>query len=499
MKLTIEQTLAQGVASHNKGKLQEAEQFYRAVLQAQSAHPNSTHTPGVLEAHFNLGITLQQQARLEEAEESYRQAIALKADFAEAHGNLGNTLRELGRLEEAEESYRQAIALKANYAEAYNNLAVTLQERGKFDEAETRYKQAISLKTDYAEAHYNLGNMLRERGRLNEAEACCQKAIALKPEYAEAHNNLGVTLQELGRLAEAEASYKLAIAVKPNYAEAQYNLGFLFYSAKEYGKALEQFKSINFGKSKHYLLRCLYEQGEQTPFFDHLDVLINQGEVHPMIGSLGYRSQLKYGVERPNLFCKDPLNYVYKTDLKNQYDFDEVFIKTIRTVLNENRIPGRRQGLLVNGYQSSGNLFQLEREFTEEIQTIIRLEIEKYRTLHKESKEGLITHWPAEYDLLGWLIALKSGGELGAHIHETGWISGTVYINVPPKLKPDSGNLVVAFGDEKDTTNTHRNTKKSVDVTTGNLVLFPASLTHYTVPFESEEERICIAFDVIPK
>ena len=43
------------------------------------------------------------------------------------------------------------------------------------------------------------------------------------------------------------------------------------------------------------------------------------------------------------------------------------------------------------------------------------------------------------------------------------------------------------------------NGKKIVNVVTGSLVLFPASLTHYTIPFESEEERIVLAFDVIAK
>ncbi|MDC0553543.1 2OG-Fe(II) oxygenase family protein [Candidatus Pseudothioglobus singularis] len=38
-----------------------------------------------------------------------------------------------------------------------------------------------------------------------------------------------------------------------------------------------------------------------------------------------------------------------------------------------------------------------------------------------------------------------------------------------------------------------------MNVVTGNLVLFPASLTHFTIPFESEEDRIVLAFDVIAK
>ena len=60
--------------------------------------------------------------RLDEAEASYKQAIALKPDYAEAHSNLGHTLQELGRLDEAQASYKQAIALKPDYAEAHGIL-----------------------------------------------------------------------------------------------------------------------------------------------------------------------------------------------------------------------------------------------------------------------------------------------------------------------------------------------------------------------------------------
>ena len=59
-------------------------------------------SPQSAETYSNLGVTLQELRRLEEAEASFRKAIALKPDFAGAHDNLGNTLKELGRLDEAE-------------------------------------------------------------------------------------------------------------------------------------------------------------------------------------------------------------------------------------------------------------------------------------------------------------------------------------------------------------------------------------------------------------
>jgi hypothetical protein len=83
-------------------------------------------------------------------------------------------------------------------------------------------------------------------------------------------------------------------------------------------------------------------------------------------------------------------------------------------------------------------------------------------------------------------------------MHEEGWISGSVYLNVPHKLKPNSGNLVVCIEDETFMEKGKKSPQNIIDVVTGNLVLFPASLLHYTIPFDSKDERTVLAFDVIP-
>ena len=137
--------------------------------------------------------------------------------------------------------------------------------------------------------------------------------------------------------------------------------------------------------------------------------------------------------------------------------------------------------------------------FVDEIKRIINLEIEKYLLYFKESDEGFIKNWPTDYSLNGWLISMKSGGELRPHMHEEGWASGSIYINVPSKTETDSGNLVVCIDDKEYATSENTSPKRSIDVVTGSLCLFPASLLHYTIPFESEEERTVLAFDVVPK
>ena len=65
------------------------------------------------------------------------------------------------------------------------------------------------------------------------------------------------------------------------------------------------------------------------------------------------------------------------------------------------------------------------------------------------------------------------------------------------KAKTESGNFVVCIEEEylKDENSSQ---EESIDVVTGSMCLFPASLLHYTIPFEAEEERIVLAFDVVP-
>jgi tetratricopeptide (TPR) repeat protein len=443
------------------GRLDEAETSYKTAIAIN---------PLLSEAHSNLGNVLHKLRRLEEAEASYKKALAINADYTEAHINLGNTLIELGRLEEAETSYKKAIAIKPNSAEAHSNLGATMKELGKLEEAETYYKKAIDIKKDYAQAHTNLGNIMKELGRLEEAETSYKNAITINPDYAEAHSNLGNILQEQDRLTEAEASYARAISLKPDII-----------------------------KIRCEMMACLYRMDKKKLFFDELDYLIKQNIANSSIGSLTCRSALKYGEEKANIFCNEPLNHVLLVDLKSRYNFEEVFIRNIKSILSKDKRSNRSQLLLSNGYQTSGNLFYKENDVTSEIHKIILIEIEKYRINFESSQEGFVKKWPKEFSLYGWLISMKSGGELHPHIHTKGWLSGSIYINVPPKSKINSGNLVVALGTDSDTTNSQLNPKKILNVVTGVMVLFPASLMHYTIPFESEEDRIVLAFDVVPK
>jgi tetratricopeptide (TPR) repeat protein len=241
----LEDKLAQGLISHQRGRLAEAENIYGEILKQEPNNFNALHLLGIIAvqtnraargvelinkaikinawdaaAYSNLGMGLHALRRFEEALASYDQALALEPNDPEVYNNRGAVLRDLDRRDEARTNYETAIALKPNYAEPYSNRGNLLRVQGQYEDALVDYDKAIELKPDYAEAHIARGMVLRDLRRHDEALNSCDKAIALRPNYAEAYNARGMVLRDLNRHDEALNNCDEAIALKGDYAEA---------------------------------------------------------------------------------------------------------------------------------------------------------------------------------------------------------------------------------------------------------------------------------------
>ena len=454
--------------------------------------------PSDAEGHYNLGLTLKMLGRLAEAEISLRKAIELNPLFPEAFYNLGSALRALKRDKEAKTAYCRAIELKPSFFEAHFDLGNTLREMERLEEAEKSYLRAIGLKEDFADAHYNFGATAQKLGKLKEARQGYAQAISIRANYPEAHNNLGTILKEYGRFEDAKASYTKALELKPDFPEARYNLGVLLISLGDYQEAKKFLLDNCNGNSQTLLLKCYFELEDKVGFVNQLDFLMQRGEINSTIGSLTARAEIRYGIKKNNVFAKTPFHYVVKKGLSENCDFEETFVRPIKDVLKEENLAFRKQDLLTKGHQTAGNLFAKNNEKINRIERIILQEIEKYHVSFHNSDEGFLKKWPSEFYLKGWLINMKSGGELGPHMHEHGWLSGAVYINVPEKKETSAGNFVVCVDEALNRENRKFNADQTIDVSTGDVVIFPASLMHYTIPFASSEDRTVLAFDVRP-
>ena len=226
-------TLRQALAHHRGGRLREAEQLYRHVLQVAPEHPDALHL---------LGVLAYQVGRLEPAADLIRRAVAVNPAQGEYHSNLGNVLQAQGHIDQAVAAYRQAVTLSPRAAMAHNNLGVALQARGESQAAAESFRTAIAIEPGYAEAHNNLAIALQDLGDDAAAMAACRHAIALRPDYAEAHNNLGLLLQGAGQREHALAAFQRALALKADYPDALSNLGNLLIELRRPAEAETQYR-----------------------------------------------------------------------------------------------------------------------------------------------------------------------------------------------------------------------------------------------------------------
>ena len=183
--LSVDREFTLALELHRAGRLAEAEQGYRRILERQPEHADSLHL---------LGVVALQTGHLDSALGLVQRAVALRPDGAVYRNNLGMILERLERGDEAAQAYDAALALDPHYAEACNNLGHLLQRRDRLAEAEACFRKAIRLDPRYAEPHTNLGNLLKDRGDLDEAIASYRCAIELRPDLSQLHSNLLLAL-----------------------------------------------------------------------------------------------------------------------------------------------------------------------------------------------------------------------------------------------------------------------------------------------------------------
>ena len=98
-EMTLEEALRLGIEAHKAGKVQEADKYYTAILQAQPTHPDANHNMGVLA----VGV-----GKLDQALPFFKKAIEANPTIEQFWISFIDALIKVQKTDEAKVALSQA-------------------------------------------------------------------------------------------------------------------------------------------------------------------------------------------------------------------------------------------------------------------------------------------------------------------------------------------------------------------------------------------------------
>lgn len=396
---------------------------------------------------------------------------------------------------------KKTLKLFPNNLAILNAMALAYKNLGNFKKAKEVFLDILNLDIDskFAHIYSNAGNLFMDLGELNKSIECHEITLNIDKSNINSLTGIGLCFMNLGKSEEAISYFKKALEVDPKNDSAHNNIANIYRIQNRFKEAIDHYELSNHKLSKSNQLECIYKDNNKEYFNEKLEELIKRERLEPLVAALSSHAAIKFSQKDKYPFCPDPLNYIYNFNLYEDDRFNDELIKKVAEEINQAKIEKKTQSLLINGFQSSGNLFLQNLPNIKILETIIVDCIERYKKIYSNCNVSFIDKWPIDYNLYGWLIIMKKGGNLMAHMHKEGWLSGSLYLNVPKKNSKEEGNIKFSLHGGDFPYAGENFTEKIVDIKKGTIVLFPSSIFHSTIPFESDEERITLAFDILPK
>jgi tetratricopeptide (TPR) repeat protein len=415
-----------------------------------------------------------------------------------------------------------------------HNRAVALRVEERLDEALAAIEMALRLGPPKPESRLMRAHILGDLGRFDEAVDTYQKLLADHPDVIDGHQTLSSLLPQIGRRAEALESYKAALLKRPD-------VGMLWVSAFGMARGLSDWPSLlaftqdaeaRFGRDTMItVFRALALSGLDRDA-EARDILVDAIAVEPsyaparttlahVLTRVGdYRAAEAEAVQATTLTPQDQAAWALLTaiwrvlgDPREQWlaDYDRDVMVTqvegvdwtkLRHNLNRRHrtlaAPGEQS--LRGGTQTRGVLFNSPDPEVQHLKKAISAAAgAALRQLPNDPTHPFLSRNTEDIDFVGsWSVRLRSEGFHISHMHPEGWLSSALYVDLPPEVggEGEAGALGFAVPDSalKLTLEPRRIVKPRV----GQLVIFPSYFWHGTLPFESAQDRLTVAFDALP-
>jgi tetratricopeptide (TPR) repeat protein len=392
-------------------------------------------------AILKQALTLYQSGNLRLALKISEAVISAHPKHPDALSLGGSIYLDLGQKAQSIKYLRSAAKILPNGAQAHYNLGTALAANGNFEEAISSQRRALELEPDYVEALFNLGNAYRQADDAEAAMASYRSTLELTPDYPGAATNLASCLLELGRPREALDAGNEALKFKPGDRDA---LAFKAIAATELGDA-ETAASIlamdRIIKAKDF---DVPDGFADLPAFNK--ALAAHVLSHPTLTHEPHNVATRHGQQTENLALapKGPIAQL-EAMIIEAYD----------------------------GYMDS---------------------------LSSEAGHPYIRQIPTLGKIDIWGTVLDRMGHQAAHMHRNAWISGVYYVQLPDVMygANESQSGWIEFGRPPDNFSCAvEHEVRLFEPREGRMFMFPSFEFHRTIPFESSQQRISIAFDLL--
>lgn len=435
-------------------------------------------TPQQIQAAMQTAAAHMQAKRMAGVEQAVAPILDAVPNHPDANFFMAIACMEQNRVEEAVLHARTAAAAAPGNPNILGTLGTILARAKRLDEAADAFKQLTEAAPTKPQGWFALGGLLTQLGRHDEAVAAFERIEQLSPGQPHTTLNLANALYEAQRYDEAASTIKritLQAGADPN---VQYTLGKALLASGDAEGALRAFDHLKGGmfelKSLAYREVALRELG-RTAEADAVGRL--ETYVFPM------------QLEPPRGFTT----------------IEEFNAALCQEIIDDPRMEEAPSHRATRNGTKVSNLLVNPSPLMQQFRTMLEGGIAEMQShLREDAADGLFPVAPPEskYGIELWANIMHKQGHQLPHFHPEGWLSGCYYARLPQAVETsgEAHEGWIEFGRPAyHLPHTKEPTTRLVKPQEGMLVLFPSYLFHHTVPFESDEQRISIAFDVIPQ
>jgi predicted O-linked N-acetylglucosamine transferase (SPINDLY family) len=195
-----------------------------------------------LQQYLLKGLQCHEAGRLDEAEQIFKEIIDRNPEYADAYNLLGIVYAGHKNFKEALLYFKEAVRLDPDNAPYNSNYGNALQDNDKLNESLPYYFKAIELKSDLTDAYYNLSNALRKLQRYPESLNYINITKRLNPRYIKCFINAALIYVELKQFDQAILELNQALEIEPSYFDALTSLAVVFSLQKDYKQSMVYFK-----------------------------------------------------------------------------------------------------------------------------------------------------------------------------------------------------------------------------------------------------------------